>query len=45
MAGVDVFMDGAGFFVLWDVSDHHHEEAVRIKKELIRKRRRFLTTE
>jgi predicted nucleic acid-binding protein len=45
MAVIDVFMDSSGFFALWDEGDEHHAEAVRLQKELVGKRRRFLTTE
>ena len=45
MAGLDVFIDTSGFFALWDVSDRYHGAAARLQKELIGKRRRFLTTE
>lgn len=45
MAGADVFVDTSGFFALWDAADEHHGNAVRLQEELIRKRRRFLTTE
>jgi predicted nucleic acid-binding protein len=45
MAAPDVFMDSAGFLALWDAGDEHHLDAVRLQEELVRKRRRFLTTE
>lgn len=45
MAATDVFMDSAGFLALWDAGDEHHAAAVRVQGELVRKRRRFLTTE
>ena len=45
MGAVDVFMDSAGFLALWDSSDEHHDEAVRLQREITRKHRRFLTTE
>jgi uncharacterized protein len=45
MAAADVFMDSAGFLALWDASDEHHKAAVRLQNELIRKRRRFVTSE
>ncbi len=38
-------MDSAGFLALWDAGDEHHKAAVGLQKELIRKKRRFLTTE
>ena len=45
MAGADVFMDSGGFLALWDSSDEHHKGAVRLQNELVRKRRRFVTSE
>ncbi|MCI0541720.1 MAG: PIN domain-containing protein [Verrucomicrobiales bacterium] len=45
MAAAEVFMDSAGFLALWDASDEHHEAAVQLQNDLVRKRRRFLTTE
>lgn len=45
MAAVDVFMDTAGFLALWDASDEHHAEALRLQERLARKQRRFITTE
>ena len=45
MAANDVFMDSAGFLALWDAGDEHHRNAVRLQKELVAKRRRFLTTD
>jgi predicted nucleic acid-binding protein len=45
MAATDVFMDSAGFLALWDAGDQHHLSAVKLQEELVRKRRRFLTTE
>ena len=45
MGAADVFMDSAGFLALWDASDEHHAAAVTCQAELMRKRRRFLTTE
>ena len=38
-------MDSAGFLALWDASDSHHNAAKRLQKDLVRKRRRFLTSE
>ena len=38
-------MDSAGFLALWDAGDEHHAAAIRLQKELARKRRPFLTTE
>ena len=38
-------MDSAGFLALWDAGDEHHAAAVRLQGELVRKRRRFVTTE
>jgi len=45
MAMADVLMDSAGFLALWDASDEYHMSAVRVQRELARKRRRFLTTD
>jgi predicted nucleic acid-binding protein len=45
MAGADVFVDTSGFFALWNAGDRYHAQAVRLHQELIRKRRRFVTTE
>lgn len=45
MAVAEVFMDSAGFLALWDAGDEHHAAAIRLQKELARKRRPFLTTE
>ena len=45
MAAADVFMDSAGFLALWDAGDEHHAVAIRLQDELVRKRRRFLTSE
>jgi predicted nucleic acid-binding protein len=45
MAATEVFVDTAGFLALWDTGDQHHATAARIQQELIRKSRRFLTTE
>ena len=45
MAAPDVFMDSAGFLALWDAGDEHHAAATALQEQLIRKRRRFLTTE
>ena len=45
MAAAEVFMDSAGFLALWDAGDEHHAAAIRLQKELARKRRPFLTTE
>jgi hypothetical protein len=33
----------SGFLALWDASDEYHMSAVRLQRELARKRRRFLT--
>lgn len=38
-------MDSAGFLALWDAGDAHHTAAIRIQEDLVRKRRRFLTSE
>jgi hypothetical protein len=38
-------MDSAGFLALWDAGDEHHTAAVALQAELVRKGRRFLTTE
>ncbi len=45
MAASDVLVDTAGFLALWDAGDEHHTAAVRLQAELLRRRRRFLTTE
>ena len=45
MAALDVFMDTAGFLALWDAADEHHGRALRLQGELVRKGRRFLTTD
>jgi|SRR5437867_6470508 len=45
MAALDVFMDTAGFLALWDARDKHHEQALHLQRDLVRKRRRFLTTD
>src|SRR3989442_14648740 len=45
MAAVDVFLYTAGFLALWDASDSYHRSAVRLQAELLKKRRRFLTTD
>ncbi len=45
MAAAEVFVDTAGFLALWDAGDQHHATALRLQQELIRKNRRFLTTE
>ena len=45
MAAADVLMDSAGFFALWDAADEHHAAATRLQADLVRKHRRFLTTE
>ena len=45
MAVADVFMDSAGFLALWDAGDEHHRAAVRLQAELLRGRRRFVTSE
>ncbi len=45
MAALDVFMDTAGFLALWDAADEHHARALRLQGELVRKGRRFLTTD
>ena len=45
MAAADVFMDSAGFLALWDAGDEHHAAAIRLQEELVRKRRRFVTSE
>ena len=38
-------MDSAGFLALWDAGDQHHAAARRLHEHLVRKQRRFLTTE
>jgi predicted nucleic acid-binding protein len=45
MAAAEVFMDSAGFLALWDTGDEHHAAAIRLQEELVRKSRRFFTTE
>lgn len=45
MAAAEVLVDSAGFYALWDAKDEHHDEAVRLQQSLVRKRRRFVTTE
>ena len=45
MAAAEVLMDTAGFLALWDASDEHHAAAVRLQRELVRKRKRFFTTD
>jgi len=45
MAQSEVFVDTSGFLALWDASDAHHQAAVQLQKELIGKRRRFLTSD
>lgn len=45
MKANDVFMDTPGFLALWDSADDHHDQAVRLQSELMRKRRGFLTTD
>ncbi|MBA2431702.1 MAG: type II toxin-antitoxin system VapC family toxin [Chthoniobacterales bacterium] len=45
MAVPEVLVDSAGFFALWDATDQHHTAALRLQRELLRRGRRFLTTE
>lgn len=45
MAASNVFVDTAGFLSLWDASDEQHSRAVAVQAELVRKRRRFVTTD
>ena len=45
MAAAEVFVDSAGFLALWDASDEYHAAAVRLQEELVRKHRRFVTSE
>ena len=45
MAAAEVFVDTAGFLALWDAGDEHHAAALRLQRELVSKRRHFLTTE
>ena len=45
MAAADVFVDSAGFLALWDASDAYHTAAGELQAGLVRKRRRFVTTE
>lgn len=45
MPGIDVFMDTAGFFALWDAADEHHAAAVELQRRLVGEGRRFLATD
>jgi uncharacterized protein len=45
MAVADVFMDTAGFLALWDSRDEYHGPALRLQRDLLLKRRRFVTTD
>jgi uncharacterized protein len=45
MAASDVFIDTAGFLALWDAADAHHNRAIRLQADLMRKKRGFLTTD
>lgn len=45
MAAPDVFVDTAGFLSLWDAGDEHHRRGFHLQEELVRRNRRFLTTE
>jgi len=45
MAANDILMDSAGFLALWDASDTLHRTAVRLHKELLKKRCRFFVTD
>ena len=45
MAVAEVFKDSAGFLAFWDASDEHHAAALHLQRELVRKRRRFVTTD
>lgn len=45
MSRGDVFVDTAGFLALWDASDQHHSAALRLQRDLVRKHRRFVTTD
>jgi predicted nucleic acid-binding protein len=45
MAVAEVFVDTAGFLALWDGADEHHGRAVSLQADLLRKKRRFLTTD
>lgn len=45
MGALEVFMDSAGFLALWDAGDSHHANAAKLQTELVRGRRRFLTSE
>jgi hypothetical protein len=45
MGALEVFMDSAGFLALWDAGDSHHAQAIKLQAELVRGRRRFLTSE
>ena len=45
MAAAEVLVDSAGFLALWDAADEQHAAAIRLQADLVRKRRRFLTTE
>ena len=45
MAAIDVFMDTSGFLALWDAGDNHHRSSLRLQTELLKSRRRVLTTD
>ena len=45
MAEADVFMDTAGFLALWDAADEHHSAALNLQRVLVRKGRRFVTSD
>ena len=45
MAANEILVDTAGFLALWDATDEYHGAAVRLQANLVRHRRRFLTTD
>jgi predicted nucleic acid-binding protein len=45
MAANEVFLDTSGFLALWDAGDEHHERAVRLQRDLARKKFRFTTSD
>lgn len=45
MAATEVFVDTAGFLALWDAADAYHGAALALQEDLVRKRRRFVTSE
>jgi predicted nucleic acid-binding protein len=45
MARLPVFLDSAGFLALWDSSDQHHPQAVRVQRDLHLRGHTFFTTD